>query len=151
MVFLFVWQWITSCAVATPFQRSAKLDQVEMTPETIVILALTEVEITGTSSDKSSFWERVTSVRKSLDEMPGYLGGAIRKEILGPRAWTLTVWTSEEALEQFVASREHERAMREGAPAVKTSKFYRGKYAWKEMPIGWDVVEKLIDEEGRKE
>lgn len=151
MVFLFVWQSISSCAIATPFQKSPKFDTIEMTPETIVILALTEVEITGSSADKSTFWDRVTSVRKSLDVMPGYLGGAIRREILGPRAWTQTVWRSEEELDLFVASREHERAMREGAPAVKTSKFYRGRHAWKELPMGWDVVEKLIEEEGRKE
>lgn len=144
-------QWIMSCAVGTPFQKNSKLDESVLKPETLVTVALTEVDISGSYSVKSVFWDRVGSVRSSLESNPGFLGGSIRREIFGSRAWTMTIWKDEQSLENFVESREHERAMKEGGPAVRKAKFYRGKKMWKEIPLSWDIAEQLIDEEGRVE
>jgi hypothetical protein len=143
---------LSNCAIGTPFAKSSKINDFGLKPETQVTIAITEVDIEGaSSSNRSTFWDRVSSVRSSLDSNKGYLGGAIRREIFGSRAWTMTTWINEEALEQFVESREHERAMKEGEPAVKKAKFYRGKRAWSEIPLDWKEAERLIDEEGRSE
>lgn len=144
-------QWIMNCAVGTPFQKNSKIEENYLKPETLVIVALTEVDLSGTYSVKSLFWERVTTVRNSLETNEGYLGGAIRREIFGSRAWTMTVWKDEKSLDNFVESREHERAMKEGGSAVRKAKFYRGKKKWKELPLPWDIVQHLIEEEGRAE
>jgi len=151
MIFFSMFQWILNCAISSPFQKSSKIAQYNLTPDSIVTVALTEVDIYGSYSDKSTFWDRVSSVRSSLEENDGYLASAIRKEIFGSRAWTMTIWKNDEALEQFIYSRAHERAMKDGAPAVKNSKFYRSQRTWKELPMAWEVVEKLIYEEGRME
>lgn len=151
MTLLSIATWISNCAMATPFTKSTQINQVNLTPEKEVVLALTEVHITGQSKDKSTFWDRVMSVRNSLESNPGYLGSAIRREIFGSRAWTMTVWKDEESLDAFVYSREHERAMKDGAPAVKKALFYRSKRKWKEIPIDWKEAEALILEEGREE
>ncbi|PKA26439.1 DUF3291 domain-containing protein [Leptospira levettii] len=143
--------WLIHCKIATPFQRNESVNKDLYENETEVVIAITEVEISGSYSLRSIFWNRVSSVRSKLNQNEGYLGGAIRREIFGNRAWTMTVWKNESALDQFVYSKEHEIAMKEGGPAVKKSKFYRGFVKWKELPISWERAEKLIDEEGRTE
>ncbi|GBF51749.1 hypothetical protein LPTSP4_32870 [Leptospira ryugenii] len=143
--------WISNCAFASPFQKSAQINQFNLQPDSEVLIALTEVDIAGTNADRSTFWDRVSSVRNDLKNRPGFLGASIRKEVFGSRAWTMTVWTNEEALEDFVYAKEHERAMKEGAPAVRKGTFYRGKKKWKEIPIAWEEAERLLSEEGRTE
>ncbi|PJZ36862.1 hypothetical protein CH354_12270 [Leptospira levettii] len=148
---MILFSWLIHCKIATPFQRNESVNKDLYENETEVVIAITEVEISGSYSLRSIFWNRVSSVRSKLNQNEGYLGGAIRREIFGNRAWTMTVWKNESALDQFVYSKEHERAMKEGGPAVKKSKFYRGFVKWKELPISWERAEKLIDEEGRTE
>ncbi|MCW7512604.1 hypothetical protein [Leptospira levettii] len=143
--------WLIHCKIATLFQRNESVNKDLYENETEVVIVITEVEISESYSLRSIFWNRVSSVRSKLNQNEGYLGGAIRREIFGNRAWTMTVWKNESALDQFVYSKEHEIAMKEGGPAVKKSKFYRGFVKWKELPISWERAEKLIDEEGRTE
>lgn len=151
MTLLSIATWITNCAFATPFAKSKKVEDLKITPETEVVFAITEVHIQGSSNNKNTFWDRVFSVRDNLESNPGYLGSSIRREVLGSRAWTMTVWKDTESLEAFVYSREHERAMKEGAPAVQKALFYRSKKKWKDLPIPWKEAEALILEDGREE
>ncbi|TGM05201.1 DUF3291 domain-containing protein [Leptospira jelokensis] len=143
--------WFSYCTIATPFQKNINPKNAMLSNDSSVVIAITEVEIEGSYSIRSIFWDRVSSVRSKLDQNEGYLGGAIRREIFGNRAWTMTVWKNESALDQFVYSLEHERAMKEGGPAVKKSKFYRGFRTWNEIPLSWKVAETLLAEEGRVE
>ncbi|TGL20079.1 DUF3291 domain-containing protein [Leptospira yanagawae] len=143
--------WFSHCTIATPFQKNMNPNDPTISNHSSVVIAITEVEIEGSLSIRSIFWDRVSSVRSKLQQNEGYLGGAIRREIFGNRAWTMTVWKNESALDQFVYSMEHERAMKEGGPAVKKSKFYRGYRKWNEIPLSWKVVETLLAEEGRSE
>lgn len=46
-----------NCAVGTPFQKNSKIEENYLKPETLVIVALTEVDLSGTYSVKSLFWE----------------------------------------------------------------------------------------------
>lgn len=143
--------WISNCTIATPFQKNDRLKLSDLKKQTLVVVAITEVEIKGSFSLRSIFWNRVSSVRSSLAENEGYLGGAIRRELFGNRAWTMTVWKDEISLDRFVESVEHERAMREGGPAVTKSKFYRGYKQWQEIPLSWETAEKIMEEEARVE
>ncbi len=142
---------IVGCTIASPFQKSSKIDSTLIKPETIVLVALTEVETKGSILEQITFWKRVSSVRSSLEDNKGYLGGCIRRQVFGNRAWTMTVWENEDSLEGFVYSREHERAMKEGAPAVEANRFYRIRKPWKHIPLPWKDVEMLVRENGRME
>ncbi|MCZ8344296.1 MAG: hypothetical protein O9301_14775 [Leptospira sp.] len=142
---------ISNCVVGTPFQKSSKLSDYKIKEDTVVVVALTEVETKGSISDLWTFWKRVSSVRESIESNPGYLGGSIRRQLFGSKAWTMTVWKDEESIDNFVYAKEHERAMKEGGPAVKRGRFYRIQKQWKEVPIPWEVAEELVHEEGRME
>jgi len=149
MMLTTIFSAVIGCTVASPFQQSSKLGSTSIQPETIVVVALTEVETKGSIFEQITFWKRVSSVRSSLEDNQGYLGGSIRRQLFGNRAWTMTVWENEDSLENFVDSREHERAMKEGAPAVEANRFYRIRKPWKDVPIKWEEVETLIKENGR--
>ncbi len=151
ILYMFIISIVSNCTVAAPFQKSSRFEQYNITENTEVLVALTEVEIHGSIFDQFTFWRRVTSVRGSLEENKGYLGVTIRREIFGSMAWTMTVWKDESSLEDFVYSREHERAMKDGAPAVKRGRFFRIKKQWKDLPMPWEEATHLVHEEGRVE
>ncbi len=140
---------LAGCALASPFKKSSKLDSSLIHPDTIVVVALTEVHTKGSIFEQITFWNRVSSVRKSLEDNQVFLGGCIRRQIFGNRAWTMTVWENEDSLDDFIYSREHERAMKDGAPAVESNRFYRMNRPWKDVPLAWEEVEILIKEKGR--
>jgi heme-degrading monooxygenase HmoA len=142
--------WITSCTVHSPFQKSEKLQNYNLTDESIVIVALTQVETGFNPINLATFWSRVMDVRSSLDTNPGYLGGSIRRQLIGSKAWTMTVWKDSDSLDDFIYSKTHEKAMKDGAPAVNKSIFYRIKKKWKEIPIDWETAVKEIEENGRE-
>lgn len=140
---------LAGCAIASPFKKSPKIDSSLIDPDTIVVVALTEVHTKGSILEQITFWKRVSSVRNSLEDNQGFLGGSIRRQIFGNQAWTMTVWENEDSLDDFIYSKEHERAMKEGAPAVESNRFYRMNRPWKDVPLAWEEVEILIKEKGR--
>jgi heme-degrading monooxygenase HmoA len=138
-----------NCTVAAPFKKSTQWDQKKVQSSTKVLVAYTEVKITGSIWDQRIFWNRVSDVRRSLDENQGYLGGSIRRELFGEYAWTMTVWTDEESLEEFIDSREHSRAMKEGDSAVGGGKFLRIWVDAESLPLPWEEAITKIRNEGR--
>lgn len=141
--------FLSHCAVGTPFQKSEHWTTLKIQPNTTVLVAYTEVKTGGTFWDRRIFWSRVSDVRNSLNANSGYLGGSIRREIFGEYAWTMTVWTDEDALEKFIFDKEHSRAMKDADAAVAKGKFLRIWKPTSEVPMDWNVAVPLIREEGR--
>jgi heme-degrading monooxygenase HmoA len=85
-----------------------------------------------------------------LESQPGFIGYKTRRRVSGMKVWTMTVWTSEEALNKFVRSDFHQAAMRNGLAAVKYGEFARTTIPPSEAPLSWKNANKLLKESPRK-
>jgi heme-degrading monooxygenase HmoA len=138
MATIFLTNFLANCTVGTPFTKSNQSKQLTLKDNQKIILSITEAHTSGSIFDRFTFWRRVSDVRNDLDNNQGYLGGAIRREIFGSKAWTMTAWVDEQSLEDFVLSREHDRAIKEGSKALAKANFYRKEMEWRQVPLSWE-------------
>lgn len=139
---------LSNCVIGSPFTKSQQSRTLDLKDEQEVVLAITEATTTGSIFERFIFWRRVSDVNNDLNNNKGYLGGSIRRQVFGSKAWTMTVWLDEESLENFVESRIHARAMREGANALEKSNFHRMRVQWKNLPLTWqEAIQELESSE----
>ncbi|MEM9729547.1 MAG: antibiotic biosynthesis monooxygenase [Myxococcota bacterium] len=144
MLFALV-SWITGWTVGTPF-RAARL--VERSPghgdPAHVVVSLTYARLKP--GGRRAFDRYTQAVFSSLDEQPGYLGGAIRREVFGRQVWTVTSWVDEASLESFVRSPLHREAVRVAGGSLGETQLHRLELPVTELPLSWDRVLDLLDE-----
>jgi heme-degrading monooxygenase HmoA len=85
-----------------------------------------------------------------LQNQPGLIGYKTRSRLTGNEVWTMTVWTSEEAIDKFVQNGVHQFAIKNGLAAVKFGEFARTTIPRSEAPLSWKKVKKLLKESPRK-
>ena len=90
------------------------------------------------------------NVIASLESQPGFIGHKNRRRTSGLEVWTMTVWSSEEALNNFIRSDVHQAAIRKGLGAVKYGEFARTIVPRSESPLTWKKANKLLKESPRK-
>ncbi len=141
---------LSACKIGTPF-RMADNDRANTSVDKnqTVMVGITHVVVGQNRKRTKTFWNHVKSVQGSLEEQPGFIGGAIRRELFGNEAWTMTVWTDEESLNGFVRSQVHRTAMTEGWPALKSARFARMEVSRDQIPLSWKQAEELLDTVGR--
>jgi quinol monooxygenase YgiN len=109
-----------------------------------VIVVITEVRLGGDRSARSRFWSHVRQIERALPNQPGLVGYALRREIFGMTAWTMTVWANNGAIADFMRSAVHRKAVEDGLPAVMLSSFVRFRRPAKAGPPGWtEAIEHL--------
>jgi heme-degrading monooxygenase HmoA len=109
-----------------------------------VVVVITEVRLGGDRSARSVFWSHVRHIEKALPGQPGLVGYALRREIFGTTAWTMTVWANEGAIAGFMRSAVHRKAVQDGLPAVMVSTFVRFRRPAKAGPPSWtEAIEHL--------
>ena len=59
-------------------------------------------------------------------------------QLFGKKAWTLSVWEDEAALQDFVRKAPHTDTMREPVLQPGKSKFVRYRLAGSKVPPSWD-------------
>ena len=59
----------------------------------------------------------------------------------------MTVWETEEDLENFIISKRHSQAIDESEEALSNSKFARLKMKRKEIPLAWDTALNILAEQ----
>jgi len=96
------------------------------------------------------FWDNNKILYKSLtteEEHPNLIGFQLKKEVFGPRAWTLTIWKDEESLKAFVRSDAHRKGMREGRDALIDGSLARvvDIDLDRVLNIGWEELEGFLD------
>jgi quinol monooxygenase YgiN len=112
--------------------------------EAEVVVVITEVRLGGDRSARSLFWSHVRHIEEALPAQPGLVGYALRREIFGTTAWTMTVWASDGAIADFMRSAVHRKAVQDGLPAVMVSTFVRFRRPAKAGPPGWtEAIEHL--------
>ncbi len=144
--------FLASCAeVATPFRGPRydpssrtlmPIESAEADGDRTYILALTNATLDR--SRRGIFDDYTRELEKALPDTPGLVGFSIRARPLGSEVWTMTLWTSDEAADDFVGSPLHRKAIREAMPAVITSRFYRGPWT-STMPPTWAEAKALLE------
>lgn len=140
------------CAFSTPFRGpgyDASGGVAAEQPERVLVV-LTEAVLRDDRAGSGAFWDNVSKVRKSLEDQPGFIGYSIRRELLGDRAWTMTVWANEASVAAFVASPTHQTAIREGLGALKATGFARLEMKREEVPLNWDRAVEVLAESDRR-
>lgn len=134
------------CSIATPYREARPAGQ--EAGETVVI-ALTEATLGPDAKARAAFWQGVWAVERDLANHPGLLGHSLRRELLGDRAWTMTVWESEAALDRFVASPVHVAAIRAGSPALAGQRFATVTRPRAEAPLRWAEALDVLARQGQ--
>ena len=107
------------------------------------------VSVTHAVVDRSrggNFDDYVWIVARAMDdrEFAGLVGYSIRKEILGDEVWTVTAWTSEDALVAFVRSGTHQRAIASAGKAIVSMRTQRVWLPPSELPVSWERAEAIL-------
>lgn len=137
---------LAGCAISTPFQGPGydRRQGVTLAGDGRVVMAITEAVLNGDRSQRSTFWSYVDQVEATLPTRPGFVGYALRREIIGRRAWTMTVWTDEASLDGFVGSDVHQAAIRASMGALACADFARVEIERGDVPISWDRALALL-------
>jgi len=89
---------------------------------------------------RREFFEYVRSVLDQLPAASGLLGYAFKFELLGDKAWTITAWESEQALDRFVFTGMHRKALNQSEALLAESRFTRVTLPHSELPPDWSLV-----------
>ncbi len=137
------------CAISTPFQGPGydRRNGVTIAGEGRVVVALTKAVLRDDGALRSTFWDYVLRVEASLPERAGFVGYSLRRELIGKRAWTMTVWSDEASRAAFVQSDVHQAAIGEAMGALACARFARLEVARDEVPIPWHRALALFEDQ----
>jgi heme-degrading monooxygenase HmoA len=135
------------CTIATPYRPAAPAEG--SGAGEAVVIALTEATLRPDRAARAAFWDGVRRVERDLPNQQGLLGHALRRELLGNRAWTMTVWESQEALDRFVTSPVHRAAIRAGDPALAGQRFATVTRPRTAGPLSWTEALDVLAREGQ--
>lgn len=136
---------LTGCRLATPFAGTGYSSEGGVTlPDArdTAWIAITHAELIA--DKRAKFDEYTDLVVSSLPDNDGYIGHSIRARILGNKVWTLTVWRDEAALNAFVRSPKHRKAMRLGLSGVARAQFLRMELPLDAVPPSWKKIDNLL-------
>jgi quinol monooxygenase YgiN len=88
-------------------------------------------------------------VMNQLASTKGLIGYTLLAHPLSKKAWTLSAWESNDALETFVNDPPHVRIMAALAPHLDKTSFVRWAVKGSQLPLTWpDALGRLVSEEG---
>ena len=73
-----------------------------------------------------------------LRNTPGVVGYSLRAKLLSRNFWTLSAWTDEKALMEFVMKIPHAQAMKSLIPHMGPTKFTNWRVPGSALPLRWD-------------
>ncbi len=129
---------LSGCHIGYPFQGPGYDPEngARMTDkETQVFVAITHGVVN--KNQKTAFSDNLKTVLASLSNSPGLIGYSVRKQLFGNEVWTMSAWTTEEALYNFITSAAHRNAAEHGGISPET---VRSAYLWtsaKKLPLSW--------------
>ena len=85
-------------------------------------------------------------IRGQLAEAPGLVGYSLDAKLFRKTFWTLSAWTSGEAMEDFVRQDPHQSAMTAIRPHMGETTFAVWTATPGELPIPWKEARRRVDE-----
>jgi hypothetical protein len=94
-----------------------------------------------------TFLRRTRAIQNQLNNSTGLVGYSMRAQIFGKKAWTLSVWENEDALEEFVEKMPHSGVMRDISHQLTGGqRFVRWRIQGSHVPPSWEDALTKIDE-----
>ena len=81
-------------------------------------------------------------IQKQLRTTPGIIGYSLRAKLLSRNFWTLSAWTDEKPLMDFVAKIPHEQAMKAMISHMGPTKFTKWQVLGSALPLQWEEAMK---------
>ncbi len=109
-----------------------------------VWLAVTTGEISFGKG--KSFFVELNQVMEAMPTHEGLVGYAVKKQLIGPRVWTMSVWIDIDALHRFIGSSSHRQAVRRGGIPADTVRSVVVEIPASRVPISWKEAKRLLTE-----
>jgi len=77
-------------------------------------------------------------IQEQLEDTRGLVGYSMRAQLLGKKAWMLSVWEDEAALQEFVGESPHVDTMRRPIIQPGKARFVRFKLDGSKVPPSWE-------------
>ncbi len=90
------------------------------------------------------FFQCTFEIQRQLRTSPGLIGYSLEAQPLARKFWTLSVWSDQQSLMDFVGRVPHGRIMRELAPHLGKSQFVRWTVESQEIPLDWNSAKARI-------
>jgi hypothetical protein len=89
-----------------------------------------------------SFLNFLIQIQKQLRATPGIIGYSLRAKLLSRNFWTLSAWTDEKTLMEFVVKIPHGQAMKAMLPNMGSTNFTKWSVSGSALPLRWaDAME----------
>ncbi len=92
------------------------------------------------------FLRRTLTIRRQLAHAPGLVGYSLDAQLFRKTFWTLSAWTSREALEAFARADPHRSATASIRPHMDPTTFTFWTARAADLPIPWPEVRRRINE-----
>jgi heme-degrading monooxygenase HmoA len=124
---------LTGCAYTAPYRTVPTTPA--LSPGGTALLTLTAAEIRP--GKRWDFFQQTRAVLEELPSQDGLLGYSFRFQIVGRKAWTMTVWRDAAAQKKFLRSETHRRAAQDGASLTTAMKFHSLEVPLDSLPLDW--------------
>lgn len=135
----------TSCSYTAPYRRMEVSKSGRTPAGQQVIVTLTEVR--HQPGKRTAFFGDTMKVLDDLPNHRGLLGYSFRFQLLGSRAWTMTAWEDEAALDRFARSPAHRAAVTNSRVTAQSVKIKSISVPFSELPLPWREAQWLLDKE----
>ena len=85
-------------------------------------------------------------IRGQLGRSPGLVGYSLDAHLLGKTFWTVSAWTGQAAMQDFVHQDPHAAGMAAIRPHMGRSTFVFWTVTSDELPLKWSDVRRRVDE-----
>ena len=114
-----------------------------------LLVVITQTSVRDERGKQKQFNGYVKNIERSLNEQHGLYGYALREDLLGNRAWKMTVWYDEKSMYKSKISSPHREAIASAGELVTTATFVRTERPETDILPSWDEALHLLETEGR--
>ena len=143
---------VGGCRVGYPFRGpgyDAARGEVHPGAGRQVLVVVTRGDIESGSGKE--FANELRAVMDSMNEQSGLVGYSVRKELIGSRVWTKSVWVDPGSMERFVQSSAHRKAMASGAVRKESFIAAAALVDASLIPPDWAEAERMLEDRASQE
>lgn len=133
-----MWWMAAACTMSSPvegpgFDPDGTLVSAHEGP---FVVAVTHAR--SAAGQQDAFAAHVDAITAAIALAPGFVGSSLRGHRPGRDNWTLSIWESEEAMDEFVLTGPHLAAMSEAGLVLEEAGFAHFEAEASELPPTWE-------------